>query len=333
MENNLIISAKALLENDPPVDQYVLEPIVSRGEISMLVGGSDTGKSTWLLCLARAIVKGEEKYCGFTIPKDVENVLVVSTEDGEKSVARKFHEFYQEDMKSKGLENLHFIFDYDDDLFSVLEKQMTKQSYDALIIDSFSDVYSGKDGNSQAEVRVFMKKFDMLAKKYNLALMFLHHINKQGNASRVQKRNVLGSSGLEQKARLILALNSLDGIEGKRDLEIIKGNNVSSDQKRKVHRLKFDEEKLNFELMEVYERQSPTNKSDDSNWKFEAVQYAICELKVGKKDGNTYKQAAEKVSEKFGKHVAHGTLNNWVQKFGSKIKCPSMEPFTVKSKD
>src|SRR5690606_16658113 len=135
-------------------------PYIEKGDLNGLIGGSDTGKSSFLRALALAIVKGEKKFLGLPLKVKYNRVLIVSIEDGELAVGRVFQRFYNENPDDPHMDNLKFVFEYEDDLGKGLDEACSETKFDLVIIDCFSDAYTGSSGNDQMDVKKFLRAYD-----------------------------------------------------------------------------------------------------------------------------------------------------------------------------
>ncbi len=194
----------------------LIDPIFPKVGLVSLVGSSDTGKSTILRQLALSVALGLDNFLGYKIDTKTRNVIYIRTEDDSTSTSislkrqikglKTFNEFPDE-----SLNHLKFIFDFnftsndDDNLFKKLENDLSTHGADLIIIDAFTDIFSG-DINSSTKVREFLNTFSTLSKKHNTLILFLHHTGKRTDKFTASKDNVLGSQAFEAKMRVLLEL-------------------------------------------------------------------------------------------------------------------------------
>lgn len=234
----------------------LLDPIFPKVGVVSLVGSSDTGKSTFLRQLAISIAFGLDDFIGYKINNDAKKVIYVSTEDDPASTSISLKKqiqglFNVENIALTNLNNLKFIFDTDlnaesnKNLFTLLSKDLDDIGADLIIIDAFTDIFSG-DLNSSTKVRQFLNLFSDIAKEFNCLVLFLHHTGKRTDKYTASKDNVLGSQAFEAKMRVLVELKHYPNDDSKRTLTITKGNYISSQIKKFAKVLTFDEEALLF---------------------------------------------------------------------------------------
>ncbi len=132
-----------------------------------------------------------------------------------------------------------FIFD-SANLHSRLDDQLKKKKADVVVIDTFTDIYTG-EMNQINKVRSFLENYNNLANKHQCLIVFNHHTGK-GTEERIpNKNNSIGSAGFEGKARLVMELRQDYGDASKRHLCIVKGNYLGDHYKNSSFELDFDQ--------------------------------------------------------------------------------------------
>lgn len=249
-------SALKLFEFDYDEIPKLIDPIFPKTGLASLVGSSDTGKSTLLRQLALSIVLGLDEFIGYKLNADHKNVIFISTEDDPASTSVSIKKpvnvlLEQYDRLKSDLGNLRFIFDVDlspsdpKNLFNRLNEFLLKNETDLIVVDAFTDIFSG-DINSSTKVREFLNQFSKIAKTYHCLILFLHHTGKRTDKYTANKDNVLGSQAFEAKMRVLIELKQYPNDENKRTFTITKGNYISSKIKRYSKVLLFDENNLLF---------------------------------------------------------------------------------------
>lgn len=130
------------------------------------------------------------------------------------------------------------------EILKELTSELSKETVDLVVVDSFGDVFQGVDLNNNAMVRSTVRSFDKIAKKYKCLIVFIHHINKAAYNSSPGQKYIQGGSGLVQKIRTALFIS-----EGKgpiRYLSIVKGNYTPRKHKELSIELSFSEENFLF---------------------------------------------------------------------------------------
>ncbi len=234
-----------------------MAPIFPKVGLASLVGSSDTGKSTFLRQLALSLALGLDNFVGYKLFPTSRNVIFISTEDDPAStsvsIKKPISKILQNTSTDKNfLNHLKFIFDVDvnpespKNIFKVLEQDLKKTDVDLIVVDTFTDIFSG-DINSSTKVREFLNQFSKIAKTYNCLVLFLHHTGKRTDKYTASKDNVLGSQAFEAKIRVVLELKPYPNDETLRTLTITKGNYISSQIKKYSKVLFFNEDHLLFE--------------------------------------------------------------------------------------
>ena len=249
-------SALKLFDLPFPELPKLIDPIFPKVGLASLVGSSDTGKSTFLRQLALSLALGLDDFVGYKLFPTSRNVIFISTEDDPASTSVSIKKPISKILQNtstdkKFLNHLKFIFDVDvnpespKNIIKVLEKDLQKTDVDLIVVDAFTDIFSG-DINSSTKVREFLNQFSKIAKTYNCLVLFLHHTGKRTDKYTASKDNVLGSQAFEAKMRVVIELKQYPNDETLRTLTITKGNYISSQIKKYSNVLKFDEEHLLF---------------------------------------------------------------------------------------
>ncbi len=220
------------------VNPTLIDPIFPRTGLTVLAGSSDTGKSTFLRQLAISVVRGDETFLGWPINAVHNRVIYVSTEDDKYAISYLLNKTIEEDDDIDKYENLRYVFNLDDP-FEDLDIILTESPADCIIIDAFSDLFPG-DMNQANKVRNFMNQFSVLAEKYGCLVIFLHHTGKRTEDFPPSKNNLLGSQGIEGKARQVIELRRDPKDAQYRHVCIVKGNYLIDDLKTHSYKLLFE---------------------------------------------------------------------------------------------
>lgn len=231
-------SAKELYELGITEFPTLIDPIFPRTGLTVLAGSSDTGKSTFLRQLAISIVRGDKTFLGWPINAVHNRVIYVSTEDDKYAISYLLNKTIEEDDDIEKYENLRYVFNLDDP-FEDLESILGEGPVDCIIIDAFSDLFPG-DMNQANKVRNFMNPFSVLAEKYGCLVIFLHHTGKRTEDFPPSKNNLLGSQGIEGKARQVIELRRDPNDAQYRHVCIVKGNYLTDDMKTHSYKMLFE---------------------------------------------------------------------------------------------
>jgi len=236
-QNSMFLSALDILNDENVQLSFLVDELIFAGDLGLIVGPSDTGKSILARQLAVAIALGKKEVLGLKLNLKYSRSIVVSTEDNKASWKDKLKKYGLNEQEQNLLPNLSLVFD---DEFSpeLLEKELAQNPADLVVIDVFTDLFKG-DINNTIAVRSYFKPYKTLAQKYGSTIIFIHHISKKGEQSSPSKLNVSGSHGIENKMRFVLELrkdpNDLDA----RHLIITKGNNFTPQEKNVSRKLKL----------------------------------------------------------------------------------------------
>lgn len=291
-----------LLLSDITEIECLVEPFLQLTGLACLAGSSDTGKSSLLRQLAISIVTGEEDFIGFKLNPRHKSVLYVSTEDLEREtaylLARQTTKYKPED-----LQRLRFIFELSN-LKDEIDKRLTNQPADLVILDCFSDAYGGDLKDTQ-KIRTYLHPYQELAQKHDCLFLILHHTGKRTENFEPSKNNLLSGQGFEAKMRLVIELRADLLNPNHRHLCIVKGNYLPAKFKKESYLLEFHEDKFLFTNTGEripYEFLVKQLDSDNSKAKFEEA------LKL-KNEGLTYEQIANKLG-----YASKGTISKIFEK-------------------
>ncbi|MFE8423765.1 AAA family ATPase [Tenacibaculum sp. ZH5_bin.1] len=220
----------------------LVEPFFQKTGLASLVGTSDTGKSTFLRQLALSIALKKDDFLGFKIKAKHNKVIYVSTEDGPFSVSYSIRKQVKNICNSEDdidlIQNLKFIFD-SENLYRDLEESLSEAPVDLIIIDAFTDVFTGEI-NANTQVRKFLNKYDTLAKKNDCLIVFLHHTGKKTQYNKPSKDSVIGSQAFEAKMRAVIEIRNNLKVKNQKELWVLKANFLENKEKAKSHILNFD---------------------------------------------------------------------------------------------
>lgn len=238
--SKFLIGADVIKNKNYKEVEYLVDKLIPKGTLCALVGESDTGKSSLLRQLAVSMVYGDEDFLGFKMKSSCNNVLYVSTEDGEMATSVWLNKYFgQEKSKDDILSKLNFIFSTDG-IISNLRDAVKNDCIDLIIVDSYADLFTGSMNNSN-EVRGFLNQYDNLVNEFGTTVIFLHHTKKSSAGSRPNKNNILGSQGFEAKMRSVMMLTKDNDNKSHRHLCVVKNNYMPETNKSESFVLKFNE--------------------------------------------------------------------------------------------
>lgn len=237
---NKFITGLELFRKETEFIPMLVDKLIPKVAVWAIVGASDTGKSMILRQLAMNVAAGQS-FIDKQVCTERNRVIVVCSEDDDFAISY----LIRKQNKSIGLtdenfQNMEFLFDTSD-LVETLNAKLESNPADLVIIDAFSDVFDGKDGNQNSQVRQFLNKYSQLANKHKCSIGFLHHTGKRTEDLAPSKNNAIGSQGFEAKMRLVIEMR-LDKVNPDlRHFCIVKGNYLPQAEKNSSIVLKMDE--------------------------------------------------------------------------------------------
>jgi archaellum biogenesis ATPase FlaH len=235
IQEKLMFNALELVKLGIKVLPTLIDPIIPKTNLIALIGSSDIGKSSLLLqmCIDVALHK---TFLDFPINATHNRTIYVSTEDDPNVLSLRLQKL--QGVEADKLERMRFIFQTDN-LVSRLDKELTLEKADLVVIDTFTDIFT-REMNQVNQVRSFMNEYNNLSIKHGCVIIFNHHTGKKAEESEPSKTNAIGSAGFEGRARLVMELRRDYNDEGMRHLCIVKGNNIGAEYKSKSFELAFD---------------------------------------------------------------------------------------------
>lgn len=217
----------------------LLDPIFPKQGVVLLGGEGDVGKSYFLLQFMDAIVNGDEKFLGYKLDLKHKKAIYVSTEDGKYDLSPRLKNLQRirEGKDTKVYANLRVILQTEK-LISQLDYFLKQGPVDLIVLDTFSDLFSG-DINQSSIVRSFIQKYKELADKHETLICFNHHSNKSSAFRMPSKDNFNGSQGIVSKVRLVIEMRKDPIDPSYRHLCIVKANNLGEQFKDRSYKLRF----------------------------------------------------------------------------------------------
>lgn len=282
----------------------LIDPIFPKVGVVCLAGASDSGKSAMLRQLCLHVVTNEERFLGFPVIAEHRKAIYVSTEDDSNAVSFLLNlqnkaRHYSPDQ----VEGLRYIFQ-SENLVENLTGLLNESPVDLVIIDCLTDLFGGKGSlNESTQVRAFIQPFSELADRYQCLFIFLHHTGKRSEDFEPNKKNLLGSQGIEAKMRLVVELRQDPDDPSMRHLCIVKGNYLPREYKSESFQLRFDDNMLfhNTGNRKPYDQ---LQKRSCSPVQREQVVEQVKELA---KAGATQRDIAKQLN------IGLGTVNNYLK--------------------
>ncbi len=205
----VVHSAAEALEPHPPLD-WIIEPLLSRGSVSIFYGEPGTKKTYSLLSMAVCVAAGKP-WLGMKTRQT--RVLIINEESGERRMFGRLGaalrgELVEKDYPLRGYESpLQFIslggFHLDNPTDVLQLERLIKEAGAGLVIfDALADLMEG-DENSKQDTQPVLNALRRLAEHTNAALCVIHHANKVGGYR--------GSSAIKGAVDLMVQVTSEDG--------------------------------------------------------------------------------------------------------------------------
>lgn len=214
--------ATNLAQADIPDLEYIIKPIASRGNLTVLQGETKAGKSCFALLAAIAAAIGEWKSGRWTAGPKPKMTLFVTWEDGRRRVKSRIKQYiagFSEDFKHSTPADLRI---YASDRaprirlnepsgVEMLRTIIKKYKVDFLVLDTLSHLSSCEE-NSKTEMQPVMDALKDAARDFNCAIMLIHHASKPSkDGSRSIAYRSRGSSAISAAADVILDWGKRDG--------------------------------------------------------------------------------------------------------------------------
>lgn len=307
--NSYLVTAEEILTMPPQNVRFLWEPYMANDALAALSGSSDVGKTSLLRQFATAIVLGKETFLGHRLFPKYKRVIYVSTEDNQNAVNIQLSRQLEGQIEPSKLKGLGFIFD-STRLLKNLEEQLSIAPVDAIIIDSFADLFDG-NVNDIGSVRKFLDQYYRLTLKHHCAIIFLHHTGKRTENNLANKNNLIGSQGFEGKLRLVLELRRNQDSGSKRFLWVTKGNYVPDNIKKSALKLEFNNMQQ-FKLLGYADYDiAPIKSRKYSEEEKEGIMRLATVLKFDEKF--SIDKILQVLENNFGYAPSKGTLHSWLK--------------------
>lgn len=213
---------------EPKELEFVWYPLIVKGNLNIIEGVGGTGKSfltTWLLS---AISTGAKMPFSHKYFKQGNSILQNAEDDIDGTIIprliangadRKCIGYINEEIKAFNVKQL-----------LRLERQIIKFKPEIIIIDPLTSYLGGVNMYVANEVRDILKPLKELAQKYNCAIVFIMHLNKNSGTSATNR--TLGSVDFVSIARSVLLVTEDPQDKTKRLLIPVKTNLMKDSEKR-----------------------------------------------------------------------------------------------------
>ena len=180
-----------LMDADIPPFRFLFEPLLPRGNVTLLAADGGTGKSTLALALAAHVACGKA-WDG--LPTVQGRALFVSLEDPANVCRLRLRDVIRAyDLDAGAVEQGMRIVDgtkgtgalaaprdgrlYPTPVFIELMGLVRRETFDLIVIDNASDAFAGNE-NDRQEVRTFIRLLGQIARMTTAAVLLLAHVDK-----------------------------------------------------------------------------------------------------------------------------------------------------------
>ncbi len=195
---------------------YVLSPLVALQEVTMLTGDGGQGKGLFTCMLAAHVSKGSMSAIGASDLAEAAGVLFFNREDLPGKVLRPRLEAHGADLsRIKLVRQSTSGKGFDFGKVRLFEDAIAKHRPTLVIIDNVSTFSQrGTDSDNQAQVVRELEPIAELARKYDCAILIVHHHNKKGG--------IMGSVGYQTIVRNVITMEEQS--ESERIINHVKSN-------------------------------------------------------------------------------------------------------------
>lgn len=181
---------------------WLVDPLLLKGELLALVGDGGLGKSWLTLDLAVALAMGREEWLGLPLPDDGET-LYVDQENPYVGVRNRLKKLGLSEAASKRIRYLWQAgvkLDSEDGAQKLLEDAVAMKPK-LIVIDSFSTVHRKNENSAEDMNPVLHGGILPLARETNATVILIHHTNKSGGTR--------GSSAINNACDNVLEMRHL----------------------------------------------------------------------------------------------------------------------------
>jgi len=165
-DSNERFTGDYLLKFDISEDKDLVENLLPYGEVSVLAGPGDTGKTTLYFQLSLAITTNKKDFLSRKINSEYNSVLIIDTEDTKKRIANKIQKQLTKVAPEVVTINNLLVHVTGDNLINRLTIELKHKKFDLIILDALGDLLLDEI-NSQTPVRQFYKQLEKLIREFN----------------------------------------------------------------------------------------------------------------------------------------------------------------------
>lgn len=189
---------------DPPEEDQLLGPLIVRGQRIVLGAHTGHGKTTFTLCVTRAITQA----AGFLDWTGAGGrALIIDAEQGLRTIKRRLREAGLEDSDridyARAPDGLSL--DSDQAHIEALGRQLETGGYSLVIADPLYKLHRG-DSNEERAAIDLMRRFDAWREHYRFAFMLPVHCRKPPQDAKFSMHEFFGSTAYLRGAEVVIGL-------------------------------------------------------------------------------------------------------------------------------
>jgi hypothetical protein len=192
----------------PEHGDYLLGPLVERGNRVIVAGETGHGKTTFVLQMVASIVEGRE-FLGYQGKGDC-SALVIDLEQSERSLRARLEAINLSDQERVSLIPLPDGLTTPEHLEELEQQAFSARRYDVVVVDPFYKMHA-RDSNDERAIDDLTRRLDRWRRQYDFALIIPAHIRKGppsfGRGPRPLKfDDITGSGVFRNGAEVALAI-------------------------------------------------------------------------------------------------------------------------------
>jgi KaiC/GvpD/RAD55 family RecA-like ATPase len=171
-DQNRIISAKQLLEEEIPAIDWKCRGLLAAGHITLLSARAKMGKTTLVFHLLQALLEGQP-FLGLPTAL-TERVLLLSEES--RGLLRRRIESLRLGSDDLLILTRHGVASWEQALEAI--KRAIDEGVELLVVDTLAAFWEVRDQNDATEVMAFLLTLQELAQERGIAILLVHHLRK-----------------------------------------------------------------------------------------------------------------------------------------------------------
>jgi ABC-type oligopeptide transport system ATPase subunit len=241
-----VFTLEELKDMEFPGENWLLDPYISRGAISGLVGKPGEGKTMMARMLLCAVAQENSEFLGSQLFTETKRAILVTSEDSELKT-REYLLHQGRSLSNNGnddwisrltviMPGLHGF----DELIDKLDSICAFEPVDLIVIDSIGSIFPGKDINNTISMRRTLEPLGQLARRRECAVLGIHHLRKSGYNALPDQVHAQGAGGFGQVMRSLLDLRKDPYNPNIRYLSLTKGNYAPDEELQRSRVLQYD---------------------------------------------------------------------------------------------